>query len=47
VSVQPGGGPVTAAFGVAGYPAFCLLDTSGAVVSSGLDPAGLPSPALV
>jgi hypothetical protein len=46
VSVQPDRAPVTAAFAVVGYPAFCLLDASGAVVTSGFDPADLPAPAL-
>ena len=46
VSVQPFDCLVTKAFGVTGYPAFCLLDADGAVVSSGFDPAALPAPAM-
>lgn len=46
VSVQQDRAPVTKAFAVAGYPAFCLLDANGAVVTSGFDPAALPAPAL-
>jgi hypothetical protein len=46
VTIEPDGNPVAKAFGVAGYPAFCLLDTDGTVVSSGSDPAGLPIPAM-
>lgn len=47
VSVQPHDNPVAKAFAVAGFPAFCLLDTDGAVVSSGYDPAALAAPAMV
>lgn len=47
VTVQSDGNPVGEAFGVSGYPAFCLLDSGGAVVAAGFDPAALPVPALV
>jgi hypothetical protein len=47
VSVQPMDSMLAQAFGVVGYPAFCLLDAEGAVVSSGFDPAALPAPAIV
>lgn len=46
VCVQPDDSGVATAFSVAGYPAFCLLDTDGVVVSAGYDPAALPSPAM-
>jgi hypothetical protein len=46
VSVQPFDCPAAQAFAVAGYPAFCLLDADGAVLSSGFDPAELPAPAM-
>jgi thiol-disulfide isomerase/thioredoxin len=46
VSVQRDDSPVIQAFGVSGYPAFCLLDPGGAVITSGFDPAALPASAL-
>jgi hypothetical protein len=39
------GGAISQAFKVSGFPAFCLLDSDGAVVASGFDPAMLPEPA--
>ncbi|HLK01868.1 MAG TPA: hypothetical protein VKU39_18455 [Streptosporangiaceae bacterium] len=44
VSVQPPGNLIGEAFGVDGYPAFCLLDGVGTVVATGADPAALPAP---
>jgi hypothetical protein len=44
---EPDGGTISSAFKVSGYPAFCLLDSGGAVVASGFDPAALPEPAAV
>lgn len=46
VALETEDGPATKAFGVSGYPAFCLLDANGAVITSGFDPAALPAPAL-
>jgi hypothetical protein len=46
VTVQPAGNLIAKAFGVAGFPAFCLLDADGAVVATGYDPAALPAPAM-
>ncbi len=46
VSVQPLDSEVARAFAVSGYPAFCLLDGDGAVLTSGYDPATLPAPAM-
>jgi hypothetical protein len=46
VTVQPAGSQVIKSFGVAGYPAFCLLDADGAVVASGFDPESLPAAAM-
>jgi hypothetical protein len=43
LSVQEGDGTTTKAFGVSGYPAFCLLDKDGAVIASAFDPAALPA----
>jgi hypothetical protein len=43
LSVQDGDDAITRAFGVSGYPAFCLLDEDGAVVASAFDPAALPA----
>lgn len=40
-----GGDPLTRAFKVVGYPAFCLLDEDGTVIASSHDPAALPEPA--
>ncbi len=40
-------GAIARAFQVSGFPAFCLLDSDGAVVASGFDPAALPEPAAV
>ena len=40
-------GPLGKAFGVMGFPAFCVLDDNGAVVASGFDPATLPVPVAV
>lgn len=41
VSVQPPGNLIGEAFGVAGNPAFCLLDATGVVVATGSDPVAL------
>jgi hypothetical protein len=41
------GGAVSEAFQVTGFPAFCLLDSDGALVASGFDPASLPEPLAV
>jgi hypothetical protein len=46
VSLQPEDSQVIRAFGVSGYPAFCLLDADGAVVATGFEPATLPATAL-
>jgi hypothetical protein len=46
VTVPPDGDLIAKAFGVAGFPAFCLLDPDGAVVATGYDPAALPAPAM-
>ena len=43
---EPEGGEIAKAFGVTGFPAFCLLDADGAVLASGYDPAALPEPAM-
>jgi hypothetical protein len=40
-------GAICQAFGVSGFPAFCVLDSDWAVVASGFDPARLPAPAAV
>jgi hypothetical protein len=37
-------GPISEAFKVSGFPAFCLLDADGALLASGFDPAVLPEP---
>ncbi len=42
VCVQPPDAELATAFKVTGYPAFCVLDASGAVQASGYDPASLP-----
>jgi thiol-disulfide isomerase/thioredoxin len=42
VVVEPEGGPVQAAFGVTGFPAFCLVDRQGRVLASGCDLRELP-----
>jgi hypothetical protein len=47
VSVQPDDNMVNKAFGVSGFPAFCLLDADGMVLASGHDPAVLPAAAMV
>lgn len=44
VCTEPADGPLGKAFGVEGYPAFCLLDADGAVHATGFDPAELPAP---
>jgi hypothetical protein len=44
---EPENGEIAQAFGVTGFPAFCLLDADGAVLASGYDPAALPEPAMV
>jgi hypothetical protein len=37
-------GPVSRAFNVAGFPAFCLLDSDGSVLAAGFNPVDLPEP---
>lgn len=44
VCVEPPDGTIAKAFGVQGFPAFCLLDSAGALVASGHDPATLAEP---
>lgn len=44
VCTEADDGPLGKAFGVAGFPAFCLLDADGAVRATGFDPAELPAP---
>jgi hypothetical protein len=44
VCVQSAGGDLAAAFQLIGYPAFCLLDTDGAIRAVAYDPAELPVP---
>ena len=46
VTVQRPDAMVAQAFKVAGFPAFCLLDANGAMVSSGFGSAELPAPVL-
>jgi hypothetical protein len=43
VCLQPDDGQLSNAFGVTGYPAFCLLDETGAVQAVHYDPAALPA----
>jgi hypothetical protein len=47
ICVEPEDGVIQRAFGVAGFPSFCLLDADGALIASGFDPARLPEPAAV
>jgi hypothetical protein len=47
VCVEPPGGALSAAFAVAGFPAFFLLDSAGTVAAAGFDPQTLPEPAAV
>jgi hypothetical protein len=42
VCIQATDGELAMAFQVAGYPAFCLLDETGAVLATSFDPAQLP-----
>ena len=44
VCVEQDDGEVGKAFKIQGFPAFCLLDADGTVVTSGYDPAMLPEP---
>ncbi len=46
VCVQPADGELATAFGVLGYPAFCLLDADGAIQAVSFDPAELPELAI-
>jgi hypothetical protein len=46
VCVQPDDSELARAFSVTGYPAFCLLDSVGNVVSSGHTPAAMPAAAM-
>ena len=41
--VQPPDGDLATAFGVLGYPAFCVLDADGTVRAVSFDPADLPA----
>jgi hypothetical protein len=43
LSMQDSDSTIIKAFGVSGYPAFCLLGEDGAVVASAFDPAALPA----
>jgi hypothetical protein len=43
VCVEPPGGELETAFKVRGYPAFCLLDATGAVSVASHEPAALPA----
>jgi hypothetical protein len=38
-------GPVATAMGISGYPAFAIVEASGLVVASAVDPGRLPAPA--
>ncbi|HEX6872795.1 MAG TPA: TlpA disulfide reductase family protein [Micromonosporaceae bacterium] len=42
VVLEPPGGQVAQAFGVLGYPAFCLVDGAGMILASGTMPSTLP-----
>jgi hypothetical protein len=42
VVVEPTEGPLATAFEVIGFPALCLLDSTGTVLASGTDLAGFP-----
>lgn len=44
VCTEPEDGALARAFKVEGFPAFCLLDTDGAVLATSYDPAVLPEP---
>jgi hypothetical protein len=44
VCVESVGGELAAAFQLAGYPAFCLLDAGGVALATSFDPADLPAP---
>lgn len=46
VTVQLPDSDVAKAFGVAGYPAFCVLGADGALVATGFDPQTLPAAAM-
>ena len=46
VCAEHHGGDLGAAFGLGGFPAFCLLGSDGSVLASGSDPANLPVPAV-
>jgi len=47
VVVEPPEGPLATAFEVIGFPALCLLDSTGTVLASGTDLAGFPVAAAV
>jgi hypothetical protein len=47
VCVEREDGGIASAFKVGGFPAFCLLDATGAVAGSGSRPAALPEPVTV
>ena len=47
VCFEPVDGEVARAFGVKGFPVFAVLDASGALITSGHDPAQLAEPATV
>jgi hypothetical protein len=47
VRIEPAGGEVIRAFKVEAFPAFCVLDSDGALIASGHDPSVLPEPAMV
>jgi thiol-disulfide isomerase/thioredoxin len=47
VVVEPPEGPLATAFEVVGFPALCLLDSTGTVLASGTDLAGFPVAAAV
>jgi thiol-disulfide isomerase/thioredoxin len=47
VVVEPPEGPLATAFQVVGFPALCLLDSTGTVRASGTDLAGFPVAATV
>lgn len=47
VRIEPADGEVIRAFKVTAFPAFCVLDSDGALIASGPDPSVLPEPAMV
>jgi hypothetical protein len=47
VRIEPADGDVIHAFRVQEFPAFCVLDSGGALIASGHDPSALPEPAMV